>query len=279
MLPDGMTSFRHPFRVRTAIVILAVLLGAAATDAQFGRGRFNARLATPDDYDGSFHFCRVWFRNGMGGDGGNWSVDYPRADINLSIRLAELTKTAVSRAGETQPNHLLVRLTDDTLFQCPFVMMTAVGSLHFDEREAARLREYLLKGGFLWVDDFWGSYAWSVWATQIRKVFPSADYPMVDLPTDHPLYRTQFVVAQTPQIPNIGFWLGTGTTSERGADSAEVHTRAILDRDGRVMVLITHNTDLGDSWEREADDPTYFYKFAVSGYAFGINVVVYALTH
>ena len=136
--------------------------------------------------------------------------------------------------------------------------------LHFDEREAARLREHLLKGGFLWVDDFWGSYAWSVWASQIRKVFPPGDYPMVDLPPDHPLYQTQFVVAQTPQIPNIGFWLGTGTTSERGADSAEVHTRAILDRDGRVMVLMTHNTDLGDSWEREADDPTYFYKFAVA---------------
>ena len=78
---------------------------------------------------------------------------------------------------------------------------------------------------------------------------------------------------------NIGFWLGTGTTSERGADSTEVHTRAILDRDGRVMVLMTHNTDLGDSWEREADDPSYFYKFGANGYAFGINVVLYALTH
>jgi hypothetical protein len=79
--------------------------------------------------------------------------------------------------------------------------------------------------------------------------------------------------------PNIGHGLGTGNTSERGADSAEVHTRAIFDRDGRMMVLITHNTDLGDSWEREADDPTYFYKFAANGYAFGINVVLYALTH
>ena len=171
--------------MRTAIVILAVLLGAAATDAQFGRGRFNARVATPEDYDGAFHFCRVWFRSGMGGDGGNWSVDYPRADINLSIRLAELTKTTVSTASETQPNHLLVRLTDDTLFQCPFVMMTEVGSCTSTSARP-RASANLLKGGFLWVDDFWGSYAWSVWASQIRKVFPPGDYPMVDLPPDHP---------------------------------------------------------------------------------------------
>ena len=225
MLPEAMMRFRHPLRRGTGVVIVGVLLVATTAGAQFGRGRFNVRVATPDDYDGSFHFCRVWFRSAMGGDGGDWSVDFPRADINLSIRLAELTKTTVGQTRDRQPNHLLVRLTDDTLFQCPFVMMTEVGSLYFDEREAARLREYLLKGGFLWADDFWGSYAWSVWASQIRKVFPPADYPIVDLSPDHPLYQTQFVVAHTPQIPNIGHWLGTGNTSERGADSAQVHAR------------------------------------------------------
>jgi hypothetical protein len=261
-----------------AATIVALLLTAGHSAAQFGR-RFNVRVATPEDYDAKFHFCRVWFRGSMNGDGGNWAVDYPRADINLSIRLGELTKTTVSSAGTLQPNHLLVRLTDDMLFQCPFVMMTEVGSIYLDEREAGRLREYLLKGGFLWADDFWGSYAWRMWEAQLRKVFPAAQYPIVDLAPDHPLFQTQFVVARTPQIPNIGHWLGTGTTSERGADSAEVHTRAILDRDGRVMVLITHNTDLGDSWEREADDPTYFYQFAANGYAFGIDVVLYSLTH
>ena len=279
MLPKGMTLRRHRFRVRAGIAILAALLAAAAAEAQFGRERFNMRVATPDDYDGAFHFCRVAFRGAIDGDGGDWSVDYPRADINLSIRLAELTKATVSGTPDRRPKHLLVRLTDNALFQCPFVMMTEVGSVYFDEHEIARLREYLLKGGFLWADDFWGSYAWTVWTSQIRKVFPPADYPIVDLPPDHPLYTTQFTVVRTPQIPNIGFWLGTGTTSERGADSAEVHTRAILDRDGRVMVLMTHNTDLGDSWEREADDPSYFYKFGANGYAFGINVVLYALTH
>ena len=104
-------------------------------------------------------------------------------------------------------------------------MMTEVGSIIFDEREAARLREYLLKGGFLWVDDFWGSYAWSVWASQIRKVFPTADYPIVDLPPNHPLYSTQFVVAQTPQIPNIGHWLGR-VRHRNAAQTALKSTRA-----------------------------------------------------
>jgi hypothetical protein len=281
MLREGMQVSRRPSWAVTVAAILAGLMVAAVAEAQFGRGfsRFNARIATAEDHDGAFHFCRAWFRSAMNGDGGNWSVDYPQADINLSIRLAELTRTPVSHDSSDEPNHLIVRLTDDTLFQCPFIMMTEVGSASFNEQEAARLREYLLKGGFLWVDDFWGSYAWSVWASQIRKVFEPPDFPIVDIPADHPLYSTQFVVPQTPQIPNIGHWLDTGTTSERGSDSLDVHTRAILDKDGRIMVLMTHNTDLGDSWEREAEDPTYFYQFSVKGYAFGINVLLYTLTH
>jgi hypothetical protein len=280
MLPS-MQPLGRRTRGRALGVALAVVLAAGAAEAQFGRGfgRFNARVATPDDHDGAFHFCRGWFRSSINGDGGNWSVDYPQADLNLSIRLAELTRTPVSRDASHEPNHLIVRLTDDALFQCPFVMMTEVGSATFSDEEAARLRLYLLKGGFLWVDDFWGSYAWGIWASQIRKVFPPSEYPIVDLPPDHPLYHTQFVVPQTPQIPNIGHWLDTGTTSERGFDSAEVHTRAILDQSGRIMVLMTHNTDLGDSWEREAEDPSYFYNFSVKGYAFGVNVVLYSLTH
>jgi hypothetical protein len=270
---------RPSWRAGTASVILAAVLAAGAAEAQFGRGRFVPRFATADDYDGAFHFCRVRFRGSINGDGGNWAVDYPRADINLSIRLAELTKAPVSGAETNRPNHLLVNLTDDALFQCPFVMMTEVGSISLSAQEIARLREYLLKGGFLWADDFWGSYAWSVWANQIRKVFPPSEYPIVDLPGDHPLFRAQFAVARTPQIPSIGAWFSTNSTSERGADSADVHTRAILDGNGRLMVLMTHNTDVGDSWEREADDPTYFYKFSVDGYAFGINVLLYAMTH
>lgn len=270
--------FGSRWRAITAVGTVAVLLLAAAAEAQF-RGRFQARLATPDDYDGSFHFCRGFFRSGFNGDGGGWQADWPYADINLSIRLSELTKTIVSHDEAGDPKPLVMRLSDPTIFQCGFVMLTEVGSINISEEEAENLRTYLLKGGFMWVDDFWGSYAWQVWQSQIRKVFPASEYPIVDLTPEHPIYNAHFRVAKTAQITNIGFWLGTGTTSERGPDSAVVHTRGIVDKDGRVMVLMTHNTDFGDSWEREAEDPSFFQKFAADGYAFGINVVVYAMTH
>jgi len=262
-----------------AVILVAVCLLAAAGEAQFRRGG-QPRTARPDDFDGAFHFCRAWFRSDFRGDGGNWSVDYPRADINLSIRLGELTKIPISKDGEGYPNHLIVRLTDDELYECPFIMMTEVGSAMFDDKEAARLKDYLLKGGFLWVDDFWGTYAWEFWMGTFRKVLPAGEYPVFDLPPDHPLFHTQFEVTKVPQIPNIGFFIGSGGgTSERGADSAVAHARGVVDKNGRLMVLMTHNTDLGDSWEREGDDPRYFYAVGPNGYAFGINVVLYALTH
>ena len=111
MLREGMLVSRRPSRAVTVAAILVALLAAAVAEAQFGRGfsRFNARIATAEDHDGAFHFCRAWFRSSMNGDGGNWSVDYPQADINLSIRLAELTRTPVSHDPSNEPNHLIVR--------------------------------------------------------------------------------------------------------------------------------------------------------------------------
>jgi hypothetical protein len=268
-------------RAIALVLGMAALAAAARVEAQFFRSFRSTRLARPADFDGSFQFCRVVFRADGRGDGGDWSVDFPRADINLSIRLAELTKTTVGRSPDGEPNFLVIRLTDETLFQCPFIMMTEVGSAFLDEDEAAQLRSYLNKGGFLWADDFWGDFAWLWWEEQIRKVFPRAEYPIVDLPHDHPVFRSQFdIKGGTPQIASIGVWARTGGgTSERGAESAVVNTRAILDDHGRIMVLMTHNTDLGDSFEREADDPQYFYEMSVPGYAFGVNTLLYALTH
>ena len=269
-----------------SLLVLAALIAATTVEAQFrrgfNRGFGNVRLSTAADVDGSFQFCRIIFNGGFGGDnqGGSWNVDWPRADINLSIRLSELTKTTVGMLGDGEPNHLLLRLTDEVLYQCPFIMMTEVGSAALNEAEGAKLRDYLLKGGFLWVDDFWGGYAWQWWEAQLRRVLPADQYPIVELPRDHPLFHSNFQVQRTPQIASINFWAGSGgNTSERGADSAEVHTRAILDDKGRIMVLSTHNTDLGDSFEREGDDPEYFRTMSVPGYSFGINVLVYAMTH
>src|SRR4029077_9177373 len=131
---------RLPWRT---ILFLAVLLCVAVTaHAQFrGRGGFGfrAQTGTPKDFDGSFQFCRIVFRNALEGDGGGWSVDWPRADINFSIRLSELTKTHVGRDATGEPKHLLIRLTDDELFDCPFIMMTEPGGAGFDDQEAAKL--------------------------------------------------------------------------------------------------------------------------------------------
>jgi hypothetical protein len=260
------------WRTRAAVLGAIVLVVAVQADAQ--RRFVNTRIATAEDFDGGFQFCRVAFR------GGGWDVDFPRADINLSIRLSELTKTNVSKGPGGEPNHLLVRLTDPEMFNCPFIMMTEVGGATFTPEEALRLREYLLKGGFLWADDFWGEAAWNWWAEEFEQVLPAKDYPIVDLDTNHPLYRSQFSVAETPQIASINYWYRSGgSTSERGEDSAIVHTRAVLNRHGHIMALMTHNTDVGDSFEREGDDPTYFLNFSVPGYAFGVNALLYAMTH
>jgi hypothetical protein len=262
-----------------------VLLASASTVlAQrrrgFGYGYAPMRMASAESFDGSFNFCRIIFSQSNDGDGGNWSVDYPRADVNLSIRLSELTRTRISRDSSGEPNHVLLRLTDDLMFQCPFIMMTEVGSTYLSPTEVDRLREYLLKGGFLWADDFWGSYAWDIWAREIGKVLPPSEFPIVDVPLTHPIFHQQFEVKRVIQIPSIGAWRGMGGgTSERGADSAEPHARAIYDKNGHMMVFITHNTDFGDAFEQEAADPEYFYTFSVEGYEMGINILLYALTH
>jgi hypothetical protein len=271
---------RSRWQTRLAVAVLLVALGAAAVSAQ-RRGRFfeSIKSPTPDTFQGAFNFCRVMFSVGYGGRGGNWAVDYPRADVNLSIRLSELTKTRVSTDASGEPDHIVIALTDPALFECPFVMMTEVGNAYISPEEAAKLREYLQKGGFLWADDFWGSYAWEHWVDEISKALPPNEYRIFELPKDHPLFRQQFQISAVKQIASINFWAGTGGTSEQGADSAVPHAMAVADKQGRLMVLMTHNTDFGDSWEREGDDPNYFYNFSVDGYAFGINALLYALSH
>jgi hypothetical protein len=267
---------------RIALCAAIVAACAAAVDAQFRRGRFfePVRSPTPESFDGSFNFCRIMFSRGYEGDGGNWAVDYPRADVNLSIRFSELTKGRISIDPSGEPNHVVMELTNPALFECPFIMMTEVGAAVFGPEESAKLREYLLKGGFLWADDFWGSYAWDHWASEFSKVLPSSEYRIFELPKDHPLFRQQFEIGKVPQIPSINHWAGSGGgTSERYEDSAVPHAMGVADKNGRLMVLMTHNTDFGDSWEREGDDPTYFYNFSVDGYAFGINVLLYSMSH
>ena len=258
-------------------------LGFAAAHARFfGELNTPIRRAPSVFPDRNFVVCRLAYRQvRTEPNGGGWRTDYPYGEINLTIRLSELTRTAVSRDASNDPNYYVVTALDEELFQCPFLMASDVGTVGFTEEEAARLRTYFLKGGFLWVDDFWGDAAWDQWSGEIAKALPPGEFAIDDVPIDDPIFRSQFIVTKVPQITNIRFWRSTRgeETSERGEETREVHFRGIRDHSGRLMVVMTHNTDVGDSWEREGEDPAFFYQFSPNGYALGINVLLHAMTH
>jgi hypothetical protein len=157
--------------------------------------------------------------------------------------------------------------------------MVEVGYLNLDENEAARLREYLLRGGFLHVDDFWGQQEWDNWEYQIRKVFPDEErYPILEIPLTHEIFNCVFQLKEMPQVPSLWNWEYRRSSTERFGEVA--HCRGIFDENGRLLVVMTYNTDLGDGWEREGENYEYFRKFSVAGaYPLGINIVVYAMTH
>ena len=263
---------------------LMIVLGSASyalaqfRSRGFDLGGGSGGLAPAAFPDRDFVLCRLMYRE-VHRFAGGWRTDYPLGERNLSIRFGELTRTRMSRDRDGSPNHYVVRLTDDQLFECPFLMAGDIASMGLNAEEVTRLREYLLKGGFLWVDDMWGTAQWETWSREIAKAFPPAEYPIVDVPLSDPIFRSQFIVTEMPQIPSIVYWRGSGDTSEQGADSAVPVFRAIRDQAGRMMIAMTHNTDIADAFEREADDPNYFYLFSPKGYALGINVLLHVLTH
>ena len=281
--------------VPRAAVVVALLVGAAGAahaqrgggfgsgfDGFFGRGGGNARFAPEMMPDQNFTICRLAYTSVRREASGNgWRTDYPGAETNMMTRLNELTRISVSRDGSKRPNTWVVRLTDAALFNCPYTVASDVGTMGLTQEEADNLRLYLLKGGFLWVDDFWGTAAWQQWSGELAKVFPNGEYPIEDVPATDPIFHAQFDVARAPQITNIQFWRSVGgrETSERGADSQDVHFRTVRDKSHRMMLVMTHNSDVADSWEREGEDPGFFYQYSPDGYAFGINVLLYAMTH
>lgn len=268
-------------------LVLATLVATSAVFAQriwTGGGRFSReppKWVKASDFDGSFLYCRGFYTSVTREPGGQgWSTDYPGADNNFSVRLAELTRMHVKLNDNRQPNFGVVSLTDPLLFKCPILFMEDVGTAEFSEAEVQALRGYFLKGGFLWVDDYWGSEAWDQWAQQIARVLSPIEFPIIDLPLDHPIMHTLYEVKEYLQVPSIQFWYSnSGSTSERGYDSAQPHYRGIQDAQGRLMVFMTHNTDVADTWEREGENHEYFNLFSPRGYAIGVNAVLYAMTH
>jgi hypothetical protein len=262
----------------------ATLLVATSLSAQNGgwgrEGRFAEpiRQGLPEQRTG-FMFCRLQYDRVLRFPSGfGWSTDYPRSDRNFMIRLPQLTNTRITKWDDGEPGHAVVRATDPNLFDCPFLFASDIGTAGFDEREAAALRAYLLKGGFLWVDDFWGQRAWAHWASQIQRVLP--EYAIQDLTPEHPLYTSYYAVPKVPQIPSIQSWYATGgLTQERGFEPGDANLRAIVDERGRILVLMTHNTDIADGWEREQDNEDFFYAFTAQAYGVGINVAIWMMSH
>jgi hypothetical protein len=213
--------------------------------------------------------------------GHGWNTDYPDSDQNLMIRLSELTRAHVRLDPHSgDPEHYVVTADSDQIFWFPFLFMSDAGTAGFDELEVANLREYLLRGGLLYADDFWGDSAWAHFSREIGKVLPPDEYPIVDVPLDHPILHQLFDLDEIPQVPSIQFWSGYGGTSELGEESAEPHFRAIFDARGRILVLMTHNTDIADGWEREGQSQEFFERFSLpASYPMGINIVIYVLSH
>ncbi len=221
-----------------------------------------------------FTFVRIKYDSrGVGG----WFIDYRDSELNFSLRLQQVTSMKVN------PEPIVLELSDPQLFDYPFIYIIEPGSLEFRQEEVVALRRYLLNGGFLMVDDFWGDQEYRNFYQQIKRVFP--DREPAEVPLEHEIFHCVYDLKEKPQLPNIGQarqGRASGVTWEYryDSDTSVPHYRAIRDDANRIMVFICHNTDLGDGWEEEGVDPWYFEEFSVKkAYPLGINIVTYAMTH
>ncbi len=216
----------------------------------------------------AFRFARVKYSSWGRRD--KWATDFPESDLNLPHRLRELTSMQV------HPESVIVELTDEALSDYPFLYMVEPGDIVLSEAEVKGLRRYLLNGGFLMVDDFWGEDEWYGFYENIKKVFPEREPE--ELPLEHDIFHLVYDLQEKPMIVGIGSWM-RGNRTER-YDAREAHYKGIFDDKGRMMVVICHNTDLGDGWEEEGVDPTYFKNYSERfAYPLGINIITYAMTH
>jgi hypothetical protein len=286
---------RHRKR-RIAAACLLCLLAAAPACAQRGYGRggggrvwYSENIRTAREVPQHSYETPTWthppgfetdvltfarIRYDSRGGLNRWDTDLPDSDLNLSYRLQQMT------AMRVDPDGRILRITDEDLSQYPFLYIVEPGFLYLSDEEAATLRAYLLNGGFLWLDDFWGEEQWNNMAEQVRKVFPNRRFE--EMPMDHSLYNGVYPIQAKTQVPDVD----TGTRSEFTSvtwelpDAREVHHRAIFDDQRRLMVFATHNTDNGDGWEWEGHNPFYFREFSEkTAYPLAINVLFYTMTH
>lgn len=268
--------------------VTGVLMISVVGLAQWQRGRGGDR-SPPDrsEYpswendrefkDDVFTFARIRFDSvggyGRRGGGNRWQNDYPDSDLNFSYRLQQLTSIKVD------PNGKVLRLTDPELFEYPFIYMNGVGGLHLRPDEVTALRHYLHNGGFLMIDDFWGDREWEVVSEQLALAVPR--WTPRPLPLSHPIFHVVYDLKQKPQVPGIRHWRSGQTFEDHGPGSGDgPDFQGLFDNNGRLAVLMCHNNDLGDGWEREGEDEEYFHNYSEKwSYPMGINIVFYAMTH
>ena len=231
------------------------------------------------DEAGEFNFVRVrfntyfngggfrgGFRGGMGD--GPWAIDFPDADINFLRGVSRLTNIRVM----SEP--IVLGFDNPQIFDYPFLYMLEVGQgggIVLSAADTENLRQYLLRGGFLLIDDFWGQRQWDAFYAAFSQVFP--DREIVELPPEHEIFHVYYDIDGPQMIPAL---YRSDEYGEQGINSASNH--AILDDEGRVMVLINWNSDMGDGWEHTYH-PDYPTRYANAAYRLGINYLMYSLTH
>ncbi len=265
--------------VAAAAVALALgsAQGAAAEDVPQANPLANAEFAFARlHYDSAgsngkayYHYRgRIWER---------WETDYPEGDENFAHRLAQLTSVVPAQSGVAR------RITDPDVFDFPFLYLCDPGYMQMTAEEKALLREYLRSGGFVWVDDFWGEAEWWNFEHEMAGVLPERGWR--DIPAGHPILHTVFDLPSAPQIPGAEFaarGYKTDLAWRHRAPATKltpVHFRGWFDEQDRLMVVATHNTDVGDGFEREAYGQWYFETYSTQAYMLGVNIAVYALSH
>ena len=261
------------FALQAAAGLLVAIGVLHLAQGQTGSGA--SLIAAPE---AEFHMARMIYSSGrgFGGFAGGfgrpwWAIDYPEAEFHFRQGVRRLTR--IDMADDSRH----IALTDDALFDYPWLFAQQVGRWSLTDAETSRLREYLLRGGFMVADDLHGPYQWEVFSEAMRRAFP--DRPIVDIPDGHEILHVLYDLDERTQIP------GRRMIREVGGGQVEIYPegtpprwRGIYDDDRRLMVVINFNMDMGDAWEH-ADDPEYPQMLTALAYRFGVHYVLYAMTH
>lgn len=252
-----------------AVSLLVMLVSGPTRPG--GVPRHGGRAPGEANRPGEFTFVRTIYHSPFRGwRRGAWAVDFPEADYHFIMGVRDWSGTNLNISAEPEQLQIL----DERLFDYPLIYFVEPGFMELSDEEARRLREYVGRGGFLFLDDFWGEAEWHHVRAQMRRVFPK--YEITDLPLDHAVFHCYFDIDEVVQVPGIGSWLYGGVTHEKGGTIP--HYMGIQDHTGRLLAFIARNCDLGDAWEW-IDEPRYPLQYGLAAYRVGINVIIYAMTH